>query len=468
MKRLARWVGTGVIAAVATSALTAIGTPGTAWADPVCENEIASVAPQDLTKDLLWAQDLLRMDRVWPLATGKGITVAVLDSGVQADHPLLAGKVLDGKAYIDVQSTDPDEQNLSDKALRDCVGHGTAVAGVIAGDKSDENGFYGMAPDAKILPVRIANTNPGMDKDEEDEDKEADDIIVPPSQFAAAIDYAVGQGADVINMSVKYTQNHAPIEAAVQQALNAGVVLVASGGNDGDKELKEATQPVYPANYPGVIGVGAVDSTLTRSTISQWGPWIDLVAPGVSIGAPQSDGKFQEGFGGTSAAAAFVSGAAALLAELYPNWTPDQYAAQLTGTASGVSGSLADGEYGTGMVDPYRAVTERLTSGEPVPVTSIDPPVLTEAQVQRHEDFAWMNDWALIIAFSALGVFIATLTGVAALRRGRRVGWRIGRASKEDMIEPIDDGDPIGLFQGIKGLKQLSGCSGRSIDRRQR
>jgi len=454
VKRAARWIGTGLIAAVATSTLTVVGAPGVAWANKDCENKIESVAPQDLPNEMLWAQQLLRMERVWPLATGKGVTVAVLDSGVQADHPLLAGKVLDGEAYIDVQSTDPKEQDRSDKALRDCIGHGTAVAGVIAGDKSDENGFYGLAPDAKILPIRIANTEPGADKDEADEDKDADDIIVSPGNFGSAIRYAVDNGADVINMSVKYTQDHEPIASAVQYALNNDVVVVASGGNGGDEGLIEATQPVYPANYPGVIGVGAVDSTLTRSAISQWGPWIDLVAPGVAIGAPQCDGKFQDTFGGTSAAAAFVSGAAALLVELYPNWTPDQYAAQLMGTASGVSGSLDKGEYGAGMVDPYRAATERLTGNPPVPVTSMDPPVLTEAQVQRHEDFAWMNSWALIVAFGSLGIFAATLTGVAALRRGRRVGWRVGRASKEDMIEPVDDGDPIGLFQGIKGLKQ--------------
>ena len=84
----------------------------------------------------------------------------------------------------------------------------------------------------------------------------------------------------------------------------------------------------------------------------------------------------------------------------------------------------------------------------------MNPPVLTEEQAARHEDFAWMNRTALIIGLSAVAAFFITVTGVAALRRGRRVGWRIGKASKEDMIEPTDDGDPISLFQGIKGLKQ--------------
>lgn len=451
MNRLSRPIGAIVAVAVTAAGLTAL-TPGAASADTNCEAEVDSVSAEDLPADVTWAQRLFDMERVWPLATGKGVTVAVLDSGVQADHPLLSGKVVSGKAYVDAESTDKDEQNLGDGAMRDCLGHGTAVAGIIAGGESEDSDFYGLAPDATILPVRVSNNDPNADQDEANKDD--DDPLVTASDVADAIKWAADKGADVINMSLKFTEDHTSIRDAVTYATGKGAVLVASGGNDGDGELTEATRPAFPAAYDQVIGVGAVDHTLTKTQQSQWGPWIDLVGPGMAVGAPQHDGQFQESFGGTSGAAAFVSGTAALLAEAFPDWEPAHYATQIIRTASAVSGTTPSNEYGNGMVDPYRALTERLTADEPTDITSLSPPVLTEAQANRHEDFAWMTQWALIIALCAVAAFFVVVTGVAALRRGRRVGWRIGRASKEDMIEPVDDGDPIQLFQGIKGLKQ--------------
>ncbi|HIW62530.1 MAG TPA: type VII secretion-associated serine protease mycosin [Candidatus Stackebrandtia excrementipullorum] len=447
MTVLRRPLGAAVAVAVAAVGLT-LGVGGTAHADSSCENEVSSVAASDLTADVTWAQQLFNMKRVWPMATGDGVTVAVLDSGVQADHPVLDGRVLSGKAYIDAESQDEKEQNLGDGAVRDCLGHGTGVAGIIAGGKSEEGDFYGLAPDAKILPVRVSNQDPNVDRDDDDEP------LVTADDVADAIRWAADQNVDVINMSLKFTEDHGPLRSAVEYAIGKGSVVVASGGNDGDKELPVATAPVYPASYPGVIGVGAVDATLTKTAQSQWGPWIDVVAPGISIAAPQHDGDYQNDFGGTSGAAAFVSGTVALLAELFPDWEPQHYASQIIRTASHVAGPTPSLEYGNGLVDPYRAVTERLTDNAPVAITEVNPPVLTEEQAARHEDFAWMNRTALIIGLSAVAAFFITVTGVAALRRGRRVGWRIGKASKEDMIEPTDDGDPISLFQGIKGLKQ--------------
>ena len=438
--------------AVAVAAGITVFTPGTAAADSDCETEVESVEAADLTDQNTWAQRLFDMERVWPLATGKGVTVAVLDSGVQGDHPIFSGNVASGKAYVDPESTDRDSQDLSDNGTRDCLGHGTAVAGIIAGGKADGSDFYGMAPDVTILPVRVTNDDPNAAADEEDSSN--DDPLVTPDDFADAIRYAVDHDADVINMSLKFDQDHPSIKAAVEYATEQGAVLVASGGNDGGEELADATRPAYPAAYEQVIGVGAVDQTLTKTQQSQWGFWINLVAPGAAVAAPQHDGGFQEAFGGTSGAAAFVSAAAALLVERYPNWSPEQYVTQLLLTASAVSGEVPSPEYGYGVVDPYRALTERLTGAEPVDITSFEPPMLTEAQATREEDFTWMNSVALIVALVAVAGFFITILSVAAIRRARRAGWRSRKASKEDMIEPVDDGDPIPLFQGIKGLKQ--------------
>ncbi|GAA4922357.1 type VII secretion-associated serine protease mycosin [Stackebrandtia albiflava] len=447
------------LAALTVSSVAAAGllvaSPQPAWAGDDCENKPRdSVVADEVPDANLWPQRLLKPELVWPNATGEGVTVAVLDSGVQADHPLLDGKVDSGKAYIDVESTDKDEQNLGDGATRDCVGHGTAVAGIIAGSESPENGFHGMAPDARILPIRIANTVPA-DQDDANEDKD-DNILVDQNDFAAAIDYAVSQDVDVINMSLKFSVDHPVIAEAVAAAVDAGIVLVASAGNEGniEEDPEAATTPSYPAAYEGVIGVGAVNSHLVKTAESQWGPWVDVVAPGLEIGAPQHDGNFQIAFGGTSSAAAYVAGTAALLVEMYPDWTPEEIAIQIMGTASSVAGATRSDQYGYGMVDPVRAATERLSGSEPEPVLSMDPPVLTEQQVQNQEFDAMAMRWATSAGVAALAVFTAALLGVAALRRGKRARWRIGRASREDMIEPVDDGDPIALFQGIKGLKQ--------------
>lgn len=454
---------TAAILTVGVAVTTVLAVPATAFAeDDNCNNAKKQVAAGKLSDKTLWAQELLDVKRVWPITKGEGVKVAVLDSGVQADHELLDGRVLEGKAWVKKDKDEPAKGG--DTAQEDCDGHGTEVAGVIAGSEA-ENGFYGIAPEAEILPYRIAPKRPGQDEQATEEDVEGDqEITVTPGDFANAIDEAVSDGADVINMSVKYGQEEPEIAEAVKNAVEADVVVVAAAGNNGEDE---DPSPTYPASFPNVLGVGAVDRTLSKISQSQAGPWVDLVAPGAALAAPMPNGKFDEEFGGTSAATAFVSGAAALLkAQHGDDWTGQQIADQLVATASqtpGGEGMMGDtnieGEpgyspgYGKGMVNPYRAVTEEMSS--PATGTSeMDAPKADAAAVEQHADFDKMRSWALWVGLGSLGVFVAALAGVGSLRRGKKAGWNVKKVDKSSQVEPFDDGDPIPIFQGIKGLKE--------------
>src|SRR4051794_39598673 len=231
--------------------------------------------------------DVYAPKRLAPIATGQGVRVAVIDSGVDATHPQLAGQVAKGADFL----------HGDDSGRQDCVGHGTAVASLIAAAPSPATGFQGLAPGATIIPVRIS------------EQTEIDGKAVgdrgTPAQFAQAIDWAVDQGhAQVINLSLVMTSGNAEVEAAVARALEAGVVVVTAAGNHGDDEAGDTTP--FPAGFPGVIGVGAVAPDGTRPSFSQKGDYVDLVAygQGVTVAARDSGHTTLQG---TSFSTPFVS-----------------------------------------------------------------------------------------------------------------------------------------------------------------
>ncbi|MGH8792814.1 MAG: type VII secretion-associated serine protease mycosin [Stackebrandtia sp.] len=460
--------GAGVVALLSCGLLVLGPTPA-AYAEEDedgCATGVAenSIAAENKT-GVAWPQEDLQPHRAWPLAKGRGVTVAVLDSGVQADHPLLEGKVKEGKAYLGANPQDGGEGkgDTSDNGMEDCIGHGTAVAGIIAGGKADgDSGFYGLAPKAKILPVRVANQPPEENAESsEDAEDGGDKPDVDESDVADAIDWAVEQDADVINLSLKYDQDFDVLKDAVNHALDEGVVVVAAGGNEGEEQTVDDPKTPYPAAYEGVIGVGAVDRTFNKTTFSQWGDWIDVVAPGSQdLVSLQRDDQFNAVFGGTSGATAYVSATAALLKERYPDWTPEQIHDQITGTASPTPGGNGGREgrteeYGYGMIDPYRAVTADLNeNAEPVELPNMQDPDMGDGYAQAVDDIASTKSWSLWLGLGGLLVFFGALAGVAALRRGRSKGWRVKKADKDDQIQTFDDGDPIPFYQGIKGLKR--------------
>lgn len=300
-----------------------------------------TTAHADAIRDRQWALDALHTDRIWPTTRGAGVTVAVLDTGVEADHPDLHGNVLEGKDLVGFGAREGDEA---------WARHGTAMAGIIAGHghgPGDGDGVLGVAPEAKILPVRVIL-----------EDKDPARAKARSSRgnaLAEGIRWAADHGADVINLSLGDDSASAHPEPgedeAIQYALRKGVVVVASAGNGGEKGDRIS----YPAAYPGVIAATAVDRYGTRAPFSTRRWYAAVSAPGVDVIIADPDHKYYEGWG-TSAASAFVSGAVALLKAAHPDLTPAQVKRLLEDTARNAPASGRDDSRGYGFIDPAAAI----------------------------------------------------------------------------------------------------------------
>ncbi len=400
--------------------LAAAGAP--AYAQPGC------LPPGQVIAATPWAQKTLAPERVWPLATGVGVVVAVLDSGVDAAHPQLQSHVQPGADFL----TDRRRPGTSD-----CVGHGTAVASLIAAQPADGTGFRGIAPDATILPVTVSEKE-GLREDEQGR-------ALSPADFAEALRWAVSQGATVVNLSVTFFADYPEVRDAVRFALDSNVVVVAAVGNLG----RDANPTPYPAAYDGVIGVGAIDVTGQVLPESGHGPFVGLVAPGDQIVAA-TPGHGHATWRGTSFATPFVAGVAALVRQYWPTLTARQVAERLYATASPAPGGPGSPYYGHGIIDPYRAVTERLAAGPPRAAPSpvapgVDPfAVADRAQSQQR----WRT---ALIASGAGGVIaVAVVTMLAVRRSGRRQHWRPTRAQPlRPQPEDMDDG-PAELFDVLR------------------
>lgn len=278
----------------------------------------STVAHADGIRAQEWALDAMHTQEAWQTTKGKGITVAVLDTGVEADHPDLTGNVLTGKDMVGFGAKPGD---------RAWARHGTAMAGIIAGHghgPGDDDGVIGIAPEAKILPVRVIL--------EDGDSARAKARTTRGNALADGIRWAADHGADVINLSLgddSASAHPEPAEdEAVQYALKKGVAVVASAGNGGEK----GDHVSYPAAYPGVIAATAVDRFGTRASFSTRRWYATVSAPGVNVVIADPDHKYYEGWG-TSAASAFVSGAVALIKASHPGLTPAQIKKLLEDTA---------------------------------------------------------------------------------------------------------------------------------------
>lgn len=288
-----------------------------------------------------WALDAMHTQEAWRTTKGAGVTVAVLDTGVEADNPDLVGNVLAGKDMIGFGATEGD---------RTWARHGTAMAGIIAGHGhgfGNGDGVLGIAPESRILPVRVIleDGDPARTKARN----------TRGNALAEGIRWAADHGADVINLSLGDDSASAHPEAgeddAVQYALKKGVVVVASAGNGGDK----GDHISYPAAYPGVIVATAVDKYGTRASFSTRRWYATVAAPGDDVVIADPDHKYYEGWG-TSAASAFVSGAAALVKAAHPNLTPAQIKRLLEDTARNAPSGGRDDSRGFGFIDPAAAL----------------------------------------------------------------------------------------------------------------
>ncbi|MEV6176600.1 type VII secretion-associated serine protease mycosin [Streptomyces sp. NPDC052015] len=301
----------------------------------------AAPAHADGIRGQQWALEALHTDEAWQTTKGAGITVAVLDTGVEADHPDLEGNVLTGTDLVRFGAKPGD---------RAWARHGTAMASIIAGHGhgyGNGDGVMGIAPEAKILPVRVIL--------EDGDPARAKARSTRGNALAEGIRWAADHGADVINLSLgddSASAHPEPAEdEAVQYALKKGAVVVASAGNGGEKGDRIS----YPAAYPGVIAATAVDRYGTRASFSTRRWYATVSAPGVDVVIADPDHKYYQGWG-TSAAAAFVSGAVALVKAAHPGLTPAQIKKLLEDTARNAPTGGRDDSRGFGFIDPAAAI----------------------------------------------------------------------------------------------------------------
>jgi subtilisin family serine protease len=279
-----------------------------------------------------WNMDLVHADEAHRTATGAGAVVAVVDSGVTRTHPDLQGRLLQGYDFVQNDS-DPTDQN----------GHGTHVTGIVAANANNDIGVEGVAPGAKILPVRVLDDQGSGDS----------------TTVAKGIDWAVDHRANVINLSlgsdIPILGDDPDFDATIDRALDRGVIVVAAAGNSG---LPACDQP---SGEGRLLCVGAIDKRRNRSYFSNFGTGLGLVAPGGS-GLPGTDedilstwmdgGYMDEA--GTSQATPHVSGVAALLVS---KGIRGQAAVdRILATADDLGAPGPDAQFGAGLVDAARAV----------------------------------------------------------------------------------------------------------------
>jgi type VII secretion-associated serine protease mycosin len=335
-------VASAVLVSVAVGVLSIPAAQSASPAQP--SHPTARTAPTDLYRGQQWTLDALHIPRAWKYSRGNGVTVAVLDTGVDGHQSDLSGRVIDG----------PDFTGHARKPGGKYWGrHGTEMASLIAGHGHGTGaaaGVMGVAPDAKILSIRVTWELNDPLRDDHDQVEHARDAV------AKGIRYAADHGAQVISMSLGggnlfYNGNSAE-QAAIKYALGKGSVLIASAGNDGNG----ANRRNYPAAYPGVIAVGAVDRAFKAAKFTNRHTYISVAAPGVEIVSADAAGHGYILGTGTSSSAAFVAGMSALIEARYPSLTPAEVKQSLEEGATHRPPDGRSSEIGTGVADAYGAL----------------------------------------------------------------------------------------------------------------
>jgi len=252
---------------------------GSSLTDSALPAQFEALIPNDPYVGRQWALSQIQIQELWQSANGGSeILVAILDTGIDQDH-----EDLDGKVVVEANFTDS-------PTLGDTYGHGTHIAGIIAAYSNNGVGIAGVAPESRLMNVKVADDTGGCQA----------------STVARGIIWAVNNGASVINVSIEFKEPSSELEDAVNYAWSRGVVIIAAAGNEGNES------PVYPACYENCIAVAAIRQDDTLAPLSNYGDWIDVAAPGFNIYSTLPDNSY--GYkSGTSFASAYVSGLAALL-----------------------------------------------------------------------------------------------------------------------------------------------------------
>lgn len=283
-----------------------------------------------------WYLTKIQATSAWGVSVGSGTPIAVLDTGVDATHPDLAGRVMTGWNFV---------SNTNN--TQDTMGHGTAVAGVFGAISNNGVGVSGITWTNPVLPlVVVDSTN-----------------YASYSNIAAAIEYAADHGAKVINVSIGGTSPSSALQAAVDYAWNAGAIVVAAAMNN------SSSTPNYPAACNNAVAVAATDENDNLASFSDFGSWITVSAPGNNIETTMVGG----GYGlwwGTSLATPVVSGVAALALAANPSLTPQALVTLLKNNADDLGSPGFDNVFGWGRVNAYRTVVAAQSGSTTPPVTT--------------------------------------------------------------------------------------------------
>ena len=376
-------------------------------------------APGDSIRDSQqWVFSMMNVQPAWQVTEGSGVTVALIDSGVDQNVSVLSGDTVISGPDLTGLHTSPQNPNWGS--------HGTWMASIIAGHGTNGgfDGVMGIAPAAKILSIRVIpdKGDPGYRAYNDEPEQTIQD------ELAEGIMTAVKDHAQVISMSIGYSAPSGVVRNAITYAYQHGIVLVASSGNSGGNDTRHGNgspglAPVsFPAEYPGVLGVGAVTIAGTQASFSSGNLSVRVAAPGKGVPAQGRNGSYYT-VDGTSPACALVAGVAALIKSRYPKISPALVTEALTATAQQTPAGSYDVNTGFGIVDAGAALAKagQLTKERPaasqVPLAAHfgggtaavpAPPVAARGDGQR--------DLFIVLALVSLAV---GLVGLAVVRKTR-------------------------------------------------
>lgn len=336
----------------------------------------------DQARDRQWHLGTLRIAEAQQLSLGQGVTVAVVDTGIDPSHPDLSRNVLAGKDFFEAGGD----------GRKDEGGHGTAMAGLIAAHGRSGNGVLGIAPQAKVLPLRTGVSEFSF------------------GDIEGAIAHAVQMGAKVICIAITGGAGR-EMEKVIADAVAADVVVVAAAGN-----TPRHQDVGFPAAYPGVVAAVATDRAGNHADVSVTGSKAVLAAPGVEMYTTGPNRGYATNTG-TSSSTAVLAGVAALIRSKYPQLSATEVIRRMTATAVDKGTTGRDPVYGFGLVDPVAALTKELppSAAAPTRTASSDPPV---GAAPKSDDGNRGAVLAMVVGASLL--LVALLVGAFVLITRRR------------------------------------------------